>query len=276
MTRPFFFGAQAANYMDIKPLLDLTCAKVASMIKGKTPEEIRKVFNIVNDFTPEEEAQARALCALLSCVRACVRVRVCVCVVVVRACVRVCVCLCVCVCTCARMMMVAVVIAMVVVVRVRVLLLGDRACDVVCVCFCFCVFVCLCVYVCVVRVCVCVVCVCVRAYVCDVATVTVCVRVYTCVHGSGLCVWRAARAFVLMCDVSTRAHRFVRRTSGARSHERARALKLSALCAASVPAVPCQRTVVCVKIEYPYLWPPRARALMRARAACVGRASPAE
>lgn len=25
------------------------------MIKGKTPEEIRKLFNIVNDFTPEEE-----------------------------------------------------------------------------------------------------------------------------------------------------------------------------------------------------------------------------
>eukprot|EP00441_Pelagodinium_beii_P035455 CAMPEP_0197640488 /NCGR_PEP_ID=MMETSP1338-20131121/14759_1 /TAXON_ID=43686 ORGANISM="Pelagodinium beii, Strain RCC1491" /NCGR_SAMPLE_ID=MMETSP1338 /ASSEMBLY_ACC=CAM_ASM_000754 /LENGTH=170 /DNA_ID=CAMNT_0043213341 /DNA_START=74 /DNA_END=583 /DNA_ORIENTATION=+ len=42
----------AANYMDIKPLLDLTCAKVASMIKGKTPEEIRKTFNIENDFTP--------------------------------------------------------------------------------------------------------------------------------------------------------------------------------------------------------------------------------
>jgi S-phase kinase-associated protein 1 len=49
----------AANYMDIKPLLDLTCATVASMIKGKTPEEIRKTFNIVNDFTPEEEAQVR-------------------------------------------------------------------------------------------------------------------------------------------------------------------------------------------------------------------------
>merc|ERR1719465_331752 len=49
----------AANYLDIKALLDLTCAKVASMIKGKTPEEIRKQFNIVNDFTPEEEAQVR-------------------------------------------------------------------------------------------------------------------------------------------------------------------------------------------------------------------------
>jgi Skp1 family, dimerisation domain len=25
------------------------------MIKGKSPEEIRKLFNIVNDFAPEEE-----------------------------------------------------------------------------------------------------------------------------------------------------------------------------------------------------------------------------
>jgi S-phase kinase-associated protein 1 len=49
----------AANYMDIKPLLDLTCATVASLIKGKTAEEIRKQFHIVNDFTPEEEAQVR-------------------------------------------------------------------------------------------------------------------------------------------------------------------------------------------------------------------------
>jgi S-phase kinase-associated protein 1 len=49
----------AANYMDIKPLLDLTCATVASMIKGKTPEEIRQTFNITNDFSPEEEAQVR-------------------------------------------------------------------------------------------------------------------------------------------------------------------------------------------------------------------------
>ncbi|GFE53890.1 skp1 family protein [Babesia ovis] len=46
----------AENFLDIKPLLELTCAKVASMIKGKTPDEIRDEFNIVNDFTPEEEA----------------------------------------------------------------------------------------------------------------------------------------------------------------------------------------------------------------------------
>jgi S-phase kinase-associated protein 1 len=31
----------AANYMDIKPLLELASSKIASIIKGKTPEEIR-------------------------------------------------------------------------------------------------------------------------------------------------------------------------------------------------------------------------------------------
>eukprot|EP00998_Keelungia_sp_KM082_P008855 NODE_5033_length_730_cov_82.026534_g5010_i0.p1 GENE.NODE_5033_length_730_cov_82.026534_g5010_i0~~NODE_5033_length_730_cov_82.026534_g5010_i0.p1 ORF type:complete len:188 (+),score=63.87 NODE_5033_length_730_cov_82.026534_g5010_i0:71-634(+) len=49
----------AANFLNCKDLLDLTCACVASMIKGKTPEQIRALFNIENDFTPEEEEKIR-------------------------------------------------------------------------------------------------------------------------------------------------------------------------------------------------------------------------
>lgn len=55
----YWFLLQAANYLNIKNLLDLTCQTVADMIKGKTPEEIRKTFNIKNDFTPEEEEEVR-------------------------------------------------------------------------------------------------------------------------------------------------------------------------------------------------------------------------
>ena len=50
----------AANYLDIKPLLDSTCKQVAEYIKQcKTPQEIRRRFNIKNDFTPEEEEEIR-------------------------------------------------------------------------------------------------------------------------------------------------------------------------------------------------------------------------
>ncbi|KAK5990269.1 E3 ubiquitin ligase complex SCF subunit sconC [Cladobotryum mycophilum] len=49
----------ASNYLDIKPLLDVGCKTVANMIKGKSPEEIRKTFNITNDFSAEEEEQIR-------------------------------------------------------------------------------------------------------------------------------------------------------------------------------------------------------------------------
>lgn len=48
-----------ANYMTIEPLLMLMCAKCASMLKGRTPAEIRKTFNIRDDYTPEEEEQVR-------------------------------------------------------------------------------------------------------------------------------------------------------------------------------------------------------------------------
>ena len=47
----------ASNYLDIKPLLELSSSALTSQIKGKTTQEIRKLFNITNDFTPEEEQQ---------------------------------------------------------------------------------------------------------------------------------------------------------------------------------------------------------------------------
>ena len=46
---------QAANYLDVKPLLDLLTTHVAHLIvEARTPEGIRKRFNIKNDLTPED------------------------------------------------------------------------------------------------------------------------------------------------------------------------------------------------------------------------------
>ena len=49
-----------ANTLEIPGLLDLTCASIACMIKGRSPEEIRQTFNITEPFTSEEEQQVRA------------------------------------------------------------------------------------------------------------------------------------------------------------------------------------------------------------------------
>ncbi|XP_042503378.1 SKP1-like protein 1A [Macadamia integrifolia] len=49
----------AANYLNIKDLLDLGCQKIADNIKEKSVEDVRKTFNIKNDFTPEEEKAIR-------------------------------------------------------------------------------------------------------------------------------------------------------------------------------------------------------------------------
>lgn len=49
----------AANFLDVKPLLDAACQEVADRIKGKSPEDIRKIFGLENTYTPEEEAKVR-------------------------------------------------------------------------------------------------------------------------------------------------------------------------------------------------------------------------
>lgn len=51
----------ASNYMQITPLLCLCCAKLASLMKGKTPEKIRKLFNIEDNYTKEEEEEVKKM-----------------------------------------------------------------------------------------------------------------------------------------------------------------------------------------------------------------------
>ncbi len=49
----------AANFMNIKPLLDLGCSYIASLIKDKPMETIKTTFNVTNDFTVEDEKALR-------------------------------------------------------------------------------------------------------------------------------------------------------------------------------------------------------------------------
>lgn len=60
LEQPMLFElVTAANYMDIKSLLDLTCLAVSIYIKGKSAEELRQIFNISAEFSPEDEEQVR-------------------------------------------------------------------------------------------------------------------------------------------------------------------------------------------------------------------------
>lgn len=45
---------EAANYLDASALLDDAAAYVATLIKGRTPEEIREIFVLPRDMTAEE------------------------------------------------------------------------------------------------------------------------------------------------------------------------------------------------------------------------------
>eukprot|EP00957_Ditylum_brightwellii_P108300 8262121-Ditylum_brightwellii.AAC.1 len=57
--QPLLFQlVQAANFMNIQPLLDLACLQVANILMGKSAEDIRSILNIPK-MTPEEEEKAR-------------------------------------------------------------------------------------------------------------------------------------------------------------------------------------------------------------------------
>lgn len=47
---------QAADFMVIDPLIELTASYIASQCKGKTPDQIRILFNLENELTDEEKA----------------------------------------------------------------------------------------------------------------------------------------------------------------------------------------------------------------------------
>ncbi|OMJ28062.1 E3 ubiquitin ligase complex SCF subunit scon-3 [Smittium culicis] len=47
----------AANYLDIKPLLDLACYSIAKMFSGKSAQEIRNTFNLENDLDRGQELE---------------------------------------------------------------------------------------------------------------------------------------------------------------------------------------------------------------------------
>ncbi|KAF3627248.1 putative ras-related protein RABF1-like [Capsicum annuum] len=49
----------AANYLHIPGLMSLLCQTIADKIKNKSIKVVRRIFNITNDYTSEEEAEAR-------------------------------------------------------------------------------------------------------------------------------------------------------------------------------------------------------------------------
>ncbi|KAI3908207.1 hypothetical protein MKW98_029508 [Papaver atlanticum] len=56
-TQLVFDIIQAANFLNIKGLLELASHKVGDYLKGKTPEDIHRLFNTHNGFAPEEEEE---------------------------------------------------------------------------------------------------------------------------------------------------------------------------------------------------------------------------
>ncbi|ONK68223.1 uncharacterized protein A4U43_C05F8980 [Asparagus officinalis] len=49
----------AANYLDSRALFEVTCQAFADIIKNMTVDEVRDYFEIVGDYTAEEEAEIK-------------------------------------------------------------------------------------------------------------------------------------------------------------------------------------------------------------------------
>lgn len=50
----------AANYLTVQKLLDICAYTIATRLKGKTPDQIRQEFSIVDDFTEDERKKMAA------------------------------------------------------------------------------------------------------------------------------------------------------------------------------------------------------------------------
>jgi S-phase kinase-associated protein 1 len=50
---------RAANYLDIPSLLELCCAKIATFLRARTPDEVREAFGIQLDMSPEQQDALR-------------------------------------------------------------------------------------------------------------------------------------------------------------------------------------------------------------------------
>ena len=59
--QPYLFQLiSISNYLNYNRLFHTSCQKVANMIEGKTPEQIRKTFNLPDDLTVEEKEKLYA------------------------------------------------------------------------------------------------------------------------------------------------------------------------------------------------------------------------
>ena len=55
--KELFNIVNAANYLNIPALLELTCYRISTLINGKTPKEIRECLGIENDLTDDDLLQ---------------------------------------------------------------------------------------------------------------------------------------------------------------------------------------------------------------------------